>query len=279
MLSVTGLFIYPIKSLRGISLQEAVVTSRGFQYDRQWMLVDENNRFLSQREFAVMALLEPEIIGDMMIIHNRQREQPPLSLALHPVVGETIMVNVWSDRCRAAVSGKEADEWFSSALGMNCRLVYMPESTNRRVDGRYAHAKENTMFSDGYPFMMIGESSLEDLNSRLEIPLPMNRFRPNIVFAGGQPYQEDEMKSFRINNMNFAGVKLCARCNVTTIDQETTLTGKEPLKTFASYRRKNNKVYFGQNLLCDATGKISLGDELMINDRSMAGPAPETSSS
>jgi uncharacterized protein YcbX len=127
--------------------------------------------------------------------------------------------------------------------------------------------------------MMIGEASLQDLNSRLEVPLPMNRFRPNIVFAGGLPYQEDGMKAFRINNMNFSGVKLCSRCNVTTIDQETTETGKEPLKTFASYRRKNNKVYFGQNLLCDATGKIRIGDELILNDHSTAAPVPETSSS
>ena len=260
-------------------MQEAIVTTRGLQYDRQWMLVDADNRFLSQREFAAMALLEPEISGESMIVHNRQREQAPLTIALHPPVKETMMVNVWSDRCRAAISTPEADDWFSTALGMKCRLVYMPETTNRRVDGRYAHAKENTMFSDGYPFMMIGEASLQDLNSRLEVPLPMNRFRPNIVFDGGLPYQEDGMKSFRINNMNFSGVKLCSRCNVTTIDQETTETGKEPLKTFASYRRKNNKVYFGQNLLCDATGKIRIGDELILNDHSTAAPVPETSSS
>ena len=243
------------------------------------MLVDGDNRFLSQREYAAMALLEPEIVGDSMLIHNRQREQTPLTIALHPPVKETMMVNVWSDRCRAAISTAEADDWFSTALGMSCRLVYMPETTNRRVDCRYAHSKENTMFSDGYPFMMIGEASLRDLNSRLELPLPMNRFRPNIVFEGGLPYQEDGMKSFRINNMNFTGVKLCARCNVTTIDQQTIETGKEPLKTLASYRRKNNKIYFGQNLLCDATGKVAIGDELILNDRSTAVPVPETSSS
>lgn len=265
MLSVTGLFIYPIKSLRGISLNKSEVTSRGLLYDRSWMLIDNNNNFLSQREFANMALLEPEIGESEMNIHNRQRPQYSLSVPLQPEINETLMVTVWGDRCRAAHVSAEADEWFSTALGMSCRLVYMPETTNRRVDGRYATNKENTAFSDGYPFMMIGDASLEDLNSRLSDELPMNRFRPNIVFGGGAPYQEDEMKSFSISGLGFSGVKLCARCNVTTIDQETAVAAKEPLKTLASYRRKNNKIYFGQNLLCDGTGMISIGDELIWN--------------
>jgi len=144
----------------------------------------------------------------------------------------------------------------------------MPDNTQRRVDGRYAHNKEITSFSDGYPLMLIGQASLDDLNSRLQSPLPMNRFRPNIVFTGGDPFLEDSMKQFEINGVRFFGVKLCARCVITTIDQQTTEKAKEPLKTLSTYRSKNNKIYFGQNLLFHGSGTISIGDAITIHQQS-----------
>jgi uncharacterized protein YcbX len=119
-------------------------------------------------------------------------------------------------------------------------------------------------FSDGVPFLLIGRSSLDDLNNRLKDPLPINRFRPNIVFTGGQPYQEDIIDSFTINNIAFNGVKLCARCVMITIDQNNASGSKEPTKTLASYRLKNKKIYFGQNLIHSGTGQISVGDELIL---------------
>ena len=138
----------------------------------------------------------------------------------------------------------------------------MPESTKRKVEEAYAFNDDITSFSDGYPILLIGQASVDDLNSRLEEPLPMNRFRPNIVLAGGQPFEEDTMEQFSINEINFYGVKLCERCVITTTNQETSIKGKEPLKTLAKYRLTNNKVLFGQNVLCGGEGAIRVGDEI-----------------
>jgi uncharacterized protein len=149
-------------------------------------------------------------------------------------------------------------------LTMPCKLVYMPDESKRRVDVGYALSKEITSFSDAYPVLMVGQASLDDLNSRLEIPVPMNRFRPNIVFTGGDPYQEDTMQHFQINEIDLYAVKPCARCAITTTDQETSATAKEPLKTLATYRTGNNKVYFGQNILYKQQGTIKVGDELKV---------------
>lgn len=138
----------------------------------------------------------------------------------------------------------------------------MPDHTHRKVDSRYAHNGEITTFADEYPFLMIGQESLNDLNRRLSESLPMNRFRPNIVFSGGKPYEEDIIHEFTIGNISFRGVKLCARCVVTTIDQETAIKQKEPLKTLAGYRRKGQKILFGQNVIHQGTGHITVGDRL-----------------
>jgi uncharacterized protein YcbX len=159
---------------------------------------------------------------------------------------------------------EEFDEWFSEALNMQCRLVYMPDDSEREVDQRYAKPGMITSFADAYPFLLIGQSSLDDLNKRMAQPLPMNRFRPNIVFTGGDAYSEDLMNQITIAGLTFYGAKLCARCVLTTIDQQTAMKAKEPLKTLASYRMKNNKIMFGQNLVHENTGIISVGDELNV---------------
>lgn len=140
----------------------------------------------------------------------------------------------------------------------------MPEDTRRYVDQRYARSKEITNFSDGYPVMMIGQASLDDLNSRMERALPMNRFRPNIVFTGGEPYEEDSVEQFTLSSIEFFCAKPSFRCVVTTIDQETAAKGKEPLQTLAGYRMENNQIYFGQNLLHVGEGIIHTGDVLEV---------------
>lgn len=140
----------------------------------------------------------------------------------------------------------------------------MPNDTLRQVDNKYAHDKEIVGFADAYPFLLIGQSSLDELNSRLEIKLPMNRFRPNLVFSGGEPFDEDRIKSFAIGDITFYPVKPCARCIVTTIDQENAATNVEPLKTLATYRTINNKVMFGQNIIHRGSGTIKVGDELAV---------------
>jgi uncharacterized protein YcbX len=269
MLQISELFIYPIKSLGGISVSNALVTDRGLQHDRRWMLVDSNNEFMTQREFAEMALLQSEIVEDGLKVYHKKKQTS--ILIPFESQGETISVQVWSDQCKGIVVDKKADEWFSETLGKHCQLVYMPRTTKRRVDGRYALNKEITNFSDGYPFTTIGQSSLDDLNSRLEETLPINRFRPNIVFTGGAAFEEDGWKHFTINDIDFYGVKLCARCVITTINQETIKKSKEPLKTLATYRQRNNKIYFGQNLVHHGEGTLHIGDEIKVKERKQSG--------
>jgi uncharacterized protein YcbX len=262
MLQISGLYIYPIKSLPGILLTEALVTPTGFQHDRRWMLVDENNIFISQRESAEMTQLLVSIENDGLLVTHKTKGHA-LKIPFTPAHGDDFVeVFVWDDNCMAQYVSGEADRWFTAMLGMYCRLVYMPEGSRRRVDQHYAPGDHLTSFADAYPFLMVGQSSLDDLNSRLTEALPMNRFRPNIVFTGAEPYGEDTMGSFTIRDIKFSGVKLCARCPIPTINQSDGSKGKEPLKTLAKYRQKNNKIYFGQNLVHDGTGVIAIGDVL-----------------
>ena len=263
MLIVSDIYIYPVKSLGGFSVPAATLTDRGFKYDRRWMLIDENNRFISQREVSAMALLQVTLQEENLLITNKKTAEF-IKVPFEPLTSETMMVSVWDDNCPAQRVSDEADAWFSRQLGISCRLVHMPNSTQRTVDEQYAHNKEITSFSDGYPLLIIGQASLDDLNNRLESPLPMNRFRPNIVFTGGLPFQEDDMKQFNIGDIQFFGVKPCARCVITTIDQESGIKAKEPLKTLSTYRAKNQKIYFGQNLLFNGSGTIRVGDMITL---------------
>ena len=175
-----------------------------------------------------------------------------------------LKVTVWEDICEAIEVSNEHNEWFSDMLHFKCKLVYMPDDAERLVDNRYANNKEVTSFSDGYPILMIGEATLENLNGKLKETLPMNRFRPNMVFSGGHAHIEDEMQKFSINETSFLGVKPCSRCVITTINQQNAEKGKEPLKTLSTYRTKDNKIYFGQNILHQQNGAISVGDTINI---------------
>jgi uncharacterized protein YcbX len=263
MLRVSQLYIYPVKSLGGIALDSAIVTDRGFQYDRRWMLVDHNNLFISQREIHQMALLKLKIIDNGILVNHTVKNEF-YTIPFEPAKNEFAEVTIWDDTCTGQFVSDEADEWFSKMLEIQCRLVYMPDDSYRITDQRYTAEDSITSFSDAYPFLMIGQVSLDDLNSRLNESLPMSRFRPNIVFTGGKPYEEDMIHTFTIGNITFYGVKLCARCVMTTIDQETAIAGKEPLKTLARYRFKNNKIMFGQNLAHKGLGEIKVGEHLEV---------------
>jgi len=263
MLQVSQLFIYPIKSLAGIELTEARLTDRGFEHDRRWMLVDTDNRFFTQREFGQMALLQPSIgKNGMLITHKKTGDN--ILIPFEPETGETFSAVVWDDTCNVIRVSDAADAWFSRQLGISCKLVYMPDDSIREVDHNYATDGEITNLGDGYPLLIIGQASLDDLNGRMDEAIPMMRFRPNIVFTGGEPYQEDDMTHFSINQIDFYGVKPCARCPIPTIDLETGERSKEPLRTLANYRRREHKVFFGQNLLYHGLGKIAVGDELQV---------------
>ena len=261
---LSALYLYPIKSLAGIAVRQAELTARGLRHDRRWMLVRPDGTFITARRYPQLVLLQPSLRGDDLLITHRQRDLLPLEVPGEPETDETMMVEVWGDRVRAQLVSPLVDAWFSEQLGTACHLVYMPESTRRRVDGRYARQGEVVSFADGYPYLIIGESSLADLNARLDRPVDMRRFRPNLVVAGGAPYAEDHWQRFRVGAVEFAAVKPCARCVLTTVDPDTGQPGKEPLATLASYRSRRNKVLFGMNLLAPEHGTLRVGDPIAV---------------
>lgn len=264
MLVISELFIYPIKSLGGIMVDEAVVTDRGLQHDRRFMLVDQQNRFLTQREHPQMALLKTAISNSELSIFHVKNKEDQLIIPWQLTEGETVQVTVWEDTCEALLATNEINKWFCEKLLISCKLVFMPDISRRNVDARYARTSNDiTSFSDAYPILMISQASLDYLNEKLAEPMPMNRFRPNIVFTGGTPHVEDSMQRFRIDEVSYSGVKLCGRCVVTTTDQGTAARAKEPLRTLASYRTINNKVCFGQNVISHSEGRISIGQEII----------------
>jgi uncharacterized protein YcbX len=174
-------------------------------------------------------------------------------------------VEVWGDECKAIPASPAAHEWMSQYLGMDCRVVYMPEDSIRLVNPKYAIAPtDHVSFADGFPFLLISQASLDDLNQRLETPLPMNRFRPNFVVSGCTSFAEDTWKRIRIGTMEFHLVKPCARCIVTTVDQQTADRGQEPLRTLAQYRMQDGKILFGQNLVAVGVGQVSVGDAVEV---------------
>lgn len=259
-LIVQDIFIYPIKSLGGIRLSEAVVEEKGFQYDRRWMLVDEEGVFVSQRDYPQLALFSVDLGENELIVYQRKNKENSVQIPFDEASGPELMVTIWDDQVLAKVVHPEISQWFSEILGLQVNLVVMPENSHRKVDPRYAVNGESVSFADGMPYLLIGQESLNDLNCKLENPVPMDRFRPNVVFSGGTPFLEDSLRKVKIGEVDFQIIKPCARCVMTTVDQETGVKGKEPLKTLSSYRTLNGKVYFGQNLVALQSGKIRIGD-------------------
>jgi uncharacterized protein YcbX len=211
-----------------------------------------------------MALLQVQPDEDGFRVFHRSYPNQHLCIPF-TAAGDTLEVEIWSDRCQAMTVSLQADAWFSQMLGIPCRLVYMPENSLRQVDRTYAPEGTITGFTDGYPILLLNQSSLDDLNLRLPEPVPINRFRPSLVLRGAEAYAEDRMDTFEINGLSFRGVKPCARCVITTIDQETGIAGKDPLRTLAAYRQQGNKVLFGQNVFCTGQGTLRIGDIVSVS--------------
>lgn len=258
--------VYPVKSLGGFSVPTAEVTDRGLKYDRRWMLVDEDNRFFTQRAVKAMALLQTSIAGGLFFVFNKTNPDEKIEIPFMAKVNHTEKAVVWDDTVDIIPQGEEINQWFSEQLKIKCRLVFMPDETERKVDINFAKNNQLTSLSDGYPFLIIGQESLNLLNSKLETFIPMNRFRPNFVFTGGKPHDEDTWKQFKINDIIFKPVKPCARCVITTVNQNTAEQGAEPLKTLSTYRlSEKSKVMFGMNLLHEGRGVVCVGDSLEIS--------------
>lgn len=261
-LSLSEIWIYPVKSLGGIRLSSAKVMGKGLAFDRRWMLVDENGQFLTQRVHPRMALFKLSMNDGQLHVSHKQHS---IDIPLHGLaLPEANRVTIWNDMVTAQEVSKEHSQWFSDLMDMKCRLVYFPEENPRPVDPTYKVNDEHVGLADAYPFLIIGQSSLDDLNSRLQEPVPMNRFRPNLVFTGGEPYEEDRWRNFTIGSARFVGVKPCARCVLTTVNQDTAEKGTEPLKTLSGYRKNGSKVLFGQNLVALNHHEIKAGDPITI---------------
>ena len=263
--ALSGVHVYPIKSCGGVSLQGADLKATGLRYDRRWMLVDEGGGFLSQRRHPGIALICPHITPDSLVVSAPG--MPDLEIPLEGEPEEQIGVEVWGDAQRGAPVGGYADRWFRRFLGSPCRLVRKPDDDVRPVDSAYARGGDQTSFADAFPLLLISEASLEDLNRRLESPVLMNRFRPNLVVRGCEPYAEDGWREVRVGDAVFRATEPCARCAVTTVDQASGERGREPLRTLTTYRNVGGEVLFGRNLIHTSLGTVSVGDPVRVTPR------------
>lgn len=246
-------------------MESAKVLESGFQYDRRWMLVDRKGLFLTQRNLPQMALLRVELCEDNLLVSTTTLiQERSIQIPFNLLNESQIEVGIWDDRLKANLVDPEIDAWFSEVLGVDCQLVRMPKSGPRKVSSKYAVNEESVSFADGMPYLILGQESLNQLNSKLAVSVSMDRFRPNIVFSGGEGFAEDVWRNIKIGKVDFCVVKPCARCVMITIDPDTGASGKEPLKTLASFRTQNNKVYFGQNALALQEGQISVGDPIHL---------------
>jgi uncharacterized protein len=269
MLKVSQINIYPIKSLAGFSVNSSDVTDRGLKFDRRWMLVDEKNKFLTLREFPKMALLHTALTNTHLVVTSHENPSQQISIPFEVNEKELEEVTIWNATVSAKIVGKHASEWFSDMLGTLCKLVFMPDNSMRPVDttSGYNPAGKFTSFADAYPFLLLGQASMDDLNSRFSEPHSILRFRPNIVFSGGKAFVEDQIENFKINDVQFTGLENCARCGIPNVNPETGILNldREPIKTLAKYRNINKNIIFGRNTVHSNIGTINVGDELILN--------------
>lgn len=259
---LSELWRFGVKSLRGERHARLPVAARGLAWDRHWMLVDLSGRFLTQRQQPRMTLLQAGVTDGALVIRAPGGEC--LRVPDAPPGAPEIEVQIWRDSCPAVAPDPAADRWLSRFLGQPCRLVHLPERAVRRVDPEFAGPDDQVGLADGFPFLLISQASLDDLNRRLADPVPMLRFRPNLVVSGCEPYAEDRWRRIRIGAMTFRVAKPCARCIIPTIDPATAQRAAEPLRTLRGYRQRGNRILFGQNLLHDGPGTLAQGMPLEV---------------
>lgn len=260
--TVSAIHLYPVKSCRGIAVQAAPLSPWGLQYDRNWLIVTPARRFITQREQPRLALIQTELSDQHL--HLNAPGMSELILPLQAGRGDVVEVEIWRDRCLAVDQGTVAAEWLSQFLSLAVRLVGIGEQYDRPTNPQYA-TDAQVSFADGYPLLAISEASLADLNQRLPDPVPMNRFRPNLVLAGCEAYAEDQWKKICINGVIFDLVKPCDRCVIPTTDQDTAARpSMEPIKTLSTYRRVDQSVLFGQNLVHRGLGRVEVGAPIEI---------------
>jgi uncharacterized protein YcbX len=260
---LVALHLHPIKSCAGIAVARAEVTRRGLRHDRRWMVVDENGRFLTQRTLPEMALVRPSL-------HERglrvtRDPLPPLDLPFTFSNGTSIAIEVWSHQ-GPAVRHDEGSAWFSRALGRSAQLVCMPDEIVRPVRWEQAEPGDEVSFADGFPLLVANASSLEDLNQRSNFRTDVRRFRPNLVVDGAPPWAEDCWRALRVGAVSLRVATPCARCVIPGIDPDTAESTPEPLRSLATFRKREHEVYFGVNAIPDGVGEIEVGDAVTVTE-------------
>ncbi|NOH03824.1 MAG: MOSC domain-containing protein [Chloroflexi bacterium] len=260
MIAVSTLTYYPIKACKGFDVPASNVERMGFEHDRRMIIVTPDGRFLTQREHPRLALITPALKNEAVTLSAPNFDSLQIGIQRS---GTPVPVDIWSSKGVDAIDqGDEAAAWLSEWLGTSVRLVHIADGFKRKLNPNYAvSAEDHTGFADGYPILIASEESLQDLNSRLDASrsIPMNRFRPNLVVKGCEPFAEDTWKRIRIGTVEMALVKPCARCVVTTIDKETLEKNKEPLKTLSAYRRHELGAIFGVNVIPLNEGRLEVG--------------------
>ncbi|MET0401051.1 MAG: MOSC domain-containing protein [Cystobacter sp.] len=259
MLVLSALSIYPLKSCAEIPLSHATVEPLGLQHDRRWMAVRPDGSFMTGREHPTFVHLRAVPMNGGL--HLSAPDMPALRVPVPEADAPRLDITLWGDRCSAAWAGAEADRWLSTYLREPAQLVYVDGRMQRPVDPAYASPEDRVGFADGYPLLLASEASLADLNARLPQPVEMNRFRPNLVVSGGEPFAEDRWKRLRIGDVELAIVKPCSRCVFVNVDARTARldAAREPLRTLATYRAQGKKVMFGQNVIARHGGLLRVG--------------------
>ena len=260
--TLSEITIYPVKSLAGISISHWPVVKTGLLYDRKWMLIDLEGQFLSQRKLPKMALIKTALTDKYLILSALGMDS--LLIPLSQTNGDIVISTVWHDECHTHNVSMKADKWLSQFLKINCRLVYQSDEMIRPVDPEYGNNTDRVAFSDGFPFLIIAENSLNALNQAMQLNLSMTRFRPNLVISGCSSYAEDSWREISIGAIDFRLPKPCSRCSIPAINPETAEIGKEPLTTLSRIRKWDNKIYFGQNALHNQCGLLSVGDTVRV---------------
>ncbi len=261
-LRVSELYIYPVKSCAGIKVDSAKITDRGFEHDREWMVVRGGEWFVTQRQYPAMALIQPRPTSAGLVLNA-----PGMPEITVPVLtgkgAKTFEAQVWDDHMLVADQGDAAAAWVSKYLGRaDCRLVRL--EGERHLSEKYGGS--NVSLADGFPFLLISQASLDDLNARLDKPVPITRFRPNIVVTGGTAFQEDEWRKIRAGDVTFRLPKLCSRCEIITIDQATGLKDIEPMETLSGYRYQTKGIMFGKNAVAEQLKTLHVGDGVEVID-------------
>lgn len=259
---VKSLFIYPVKSFGGFQVTQMEIGPNGPKYDRQWMVVDEKGKFMTQRTHPKMSQVNVKVIEDAHI----ELTAPGVDFMDFGVeefdASSEMEVEVWKTKVKAHEVDPEVSQWVADFLGVPCKLVRKADDSERAIDTDYGDGTIN--FSDGFPFLFVSLQSLELLNSKLNKSFAMKRFRPNVVLNVEEPHQEDYWTQVQIGDVLFRGAKLCSRCKITTIDPMTGEFGDEPLKTLGEYRRTDQGIVFGKNFVHENEGTIRTGTEIDI---------------